>query len=177
MNRYLKLFMAAGIPYGVITGICYSITHGISTGIVSGLVAGILFGALMSVVLNTIHTLSVNRISYSDSKNKMGVHHLRNIELRLSYDMAFDLCIESLCRIKKCTIRKEDRSGGRLTAKAGMTWKTFGDIISFELHRTGDDRIRIQVSSRPLQQTTLVDFGKNLDNVERIVEFLNTHGA
>jgi hypothetical protein len=105
----------------------------------------------------------------------MGVHHVRNVELRLPYDKAFDLCIESLGLIKKCKIHNEDRSQGKIVAKAGMTWKTWGDVISFEVRRIGNDAIQVAVSSRPSVRTTLVDYGKNLENVETLVGFLNAH--
>ena len=54
-----------------------------------------------------------------------------------------------------------------------MTWRTWGDVISFEVHRANDDGTRIKVSSRPALGSTLVDFGKNLQNVEQIAAFLN----
>ncbi len=47
-----------------------------------------------------------------------------------------------------------------------------GDVISFEVHRIDDDRTQVKVSSRPAVPTTLVDYGKNLENVERIISFL-----
>lgn len=175
MNRYLKLFLATGIPFGIFMIIFNSFQHGISSGLVTGAVEGIFFGIFMSLVLGFMHSRSVKRMSSGESDEAMGVHHVRNVELRLDYDMVFKLCIESLSRIKKCKIKNEDRSKGKLIAKAGMTWKTFGDVISFEIHKMGDDRIQVEVSSRPSLRTTLVDYGKNLENVERIVEFLNAH--
>jgi len=105
----------------------------------------------------------------------MGVHQVRNVELLLPYDKAFDLCVESLSLTKKCEIQDENRSQGKIFAKAGTTWKTWGDVISFEIRKTGNDRIQVEVSSRPAMSTTLVDFGKNLENVETIVGFLNAH--
>jgi hypothetical protein len=110
-------------------------------------------------------------MSYGKSEEAMGVYHVRNVELRLPYDKTVDLCIESLRLIKKCKIQKEDRSQGKIVARAGMTWRTWGDVISFDFLKIGNDRIQVEVSSRPAVRTTLVDYGKNLENVERIVGF------
>ena len=105
----------------------------------------------------------------------MDVHHLRSIELQLPYDKAFNLCIESLSLIKKCKIQKENRSQGKIIAKAGMTWKTWGDVISFDMRKIDNNRTQVTVSSRPIVRTTLVDCGKNLENVEKIIRFLKGH--
>ena len=131
----------------------------------------------MSLILGFLHYRSVKRMSFGTSEEAMGVHHVRNVELRLPYDKAFDLCIESLNLIKKCKIQKEDLSQGEIDARAGMTWRTFGDVISFEVRKIGDDRIQVEVSSRPAVRATLVDYGKNLENVEQIAGFLNAHNG
>jgi hypothetical protein len=129
----------------------------------------------MSLSLGFLHIKSVKRMALGKSAEAMGVRHVRNVELRLPYDEAFDLCIESLSLIKKCKIHNEDRVQGKIVAKAGMTWKTWRDVISFEVRKIGNDGIQIEVSSRPALRTTVVDYGKNLENVEKIVGFLNAH--
>ena len=53
-----------------------------------------------------------------------------------------------------------------------MSWKTWGYIISFEVRKIDNDRTQIKVSSRPAVSTTLVDYGSNLENVEKIISFL-----
>lgn len=156
-------------------GISSSFLYGIPSGLAIGAVSVIYFGGFMSLSLGFLHIKSVERMALGKSAEAMGVHHVRNVELRLPYDKAFDLCIESLSLIKKCKIRNEDRFQGRIVAKAGMTWKTWRDTISFEVRKTGNGGIQIEVSSRPALRTTMVDYGKNLENVEKIVEFLNAH--
>ncbi len=175
MNRHIKLFLATGIPFGIFMGIFNSFKYGIFSSLVAGVVGGIFFGGFMSLILGFLHRRSIRRMSSGKSEEAMGVHHVRNVELRLPYDKAFDLCIESLSLIKKCKIQNENRSQGKIVTKAGMTWKTWGDVISFEICKTGNDGIQVEVSSRPALRTTLVDYGKNLENVETIVGFLNAY--
>ena len=172
MNIYLKLFLATGIPFGIFMGIFYSFRYGFSSGLADGLFAGIFFGGFMSLILGFLHSRSVKRMPYGKSKEAMDVHHVRNIELRVSYDKAFDLCIESLNLIKRSKIRKEDRSQGKIDARAGINWKTWGDLISLDVRKKDNDRTQVIVLSRPVVRTTLVDYGKNLENVERISSFL-----
>lgn len=183
MNRYrklyLKLFLGTGIPFGIIFGIIYSIIYSleyddffIGIGILAGLFGGIFYGVFMSLILGSRHIRSVKRLQYRNSEDAMGVHHVRNVELQLPYDKAFDLCIESIRLIKKSKIQKKDISQGKITAKAGMTWKTWGDLISFDIRKIDNEKTQVIVSSRPTLRATLVDYGKNLENVERIISFL-----
>ncbi len=99
------------------------------------------------------------------------------MELRLLYDQAFDLCLSSVRAVRKGKIRGKDRPLGRIDLKAGMTWKTWGEVISFDLRRMDENRTRVEVSSGPALRTTLVDYGKNLENVERIMGFLTRRAA
>lgn len=172
MNRYLKLFLGTGIPFGIFMGISNSFRYGFPSGLVEGLFAGIFFGGFMSLILGFLHSRSVKRMPSGKSEEAMDVHHLRNVELWLPYDKVFNLCVESLRLIKKCKIQKEDISQGKIVAKASMTWKTWGDVISFDVRKIDNDRTQVIVSSRPAVRTTLVDYGKNLENVERISSFL-----
>ena len=175
LKLFLKLFLAMGIPFGIVMGIFYSFQYGFSVGLVAGLFAGILFGCFMSLILGFLHIRSVKQIPSGKPEEAMDVHHLRSIELQFPYDKAFNLCIESLSLIKKCKIQKENRSQGKIIAKAGMTWKTWGDVISFDMRKIDNNRTQVTVSSRPIVRTTLVDCGKNLKNVEKIIRFLKGH--
>lgn len=158
-------------------GVFISFVFGIPIGLVAGVVTGTFFGGLMSLTLGLLHSWSIKRMSSGISEKTEGVHHVRNVELRLPYDKAYDLCIESISMIKKCRIKNEDRSQGKIDAKAGMTWKTWGDVISFDVRKINNDRIHVEISSRPAVRTTLIDYGKNLENVETLVEYMNTHSG
>jgi hypothetical protein len=172
MNIYLKLFLAAGIPFGIFMGIFYILVDGLIIGLIKGLIAGILFGGLMSLILGLLHTSSVKRMPYGKSKEAMKVHQVRNIELQLPYDKVFNLCVDSLGLIKECEIQEKDHLQGKIVAKSGTTWKSWGEIITFQLHKIDNKTTQVIVSSRPVVSTTIVDYGKNLENVERITSFL-----
>ncbi len=172
MNRDLKIFLGSGVPFGTLMGAFYSLRYGFSAGLIGGLFAGLIFGTLMFIILGFLHSRSVKKIASGKSEKAMGVHHVRNIEVQVPYDKLFDLCVMSLGLIKKCKIQEENRSQGRIVAKAGINWKTWGDTISFDINWMNDGYTHVKVSSRPTARTTLVDYGKNLENVEIIIAFL-----
>jgi hypothetical protein len=176
MKLYFKLFLATGIPFAIFTGILNAFQFGLLSGLISGLITGILFGGFMSLILGFLQTWSVKQLPFAKSEEATGVHHVRNAELLLPYDVTFNTCIKSLSSIKKCRIQNKDRSQGKIIAKTSMTWKTYGDVISFQLSRIDDERTQVQVSSRPFVRTTLVDYGKNLENVETIFRIIKQNG-
>ncbi len=177
MNLYLKLFLAFGISVGILVGVLNSFLIGSPMGLIAGLIVALFAGGVSSIVVGYLHNRSVRRMPYGEPEGAMEVHHVRHVELRLPYDQAFDLCISSLNAVNKGRIRREDRPLGRIEAKGGMTWKSWGEVISFDLRRVDANRTRVEVSSKPVLRTTLVDLGKNLENVEKVVGTLTLAGA
>jgi hypothetical protein len=172
MNRNLKIFLATGIPFGIFMAVLFSIIYGINAGLPGGLISGLIFGFLMFIILGYLHNRAVNKIAGDISYGSMGTCHAQNIELQLPYERAFDLCIRSLDLIGRCRVLEEDRSEGMIVARSSVNWKTWGDTISYDISRTDNDSTAVKVSSRPTSWSTLVDYGKNLENVKIIVSFL-----
>ena len=172
MRIYLKLFLGMGIPFAIFMSFFYSLRFGFRSGIIRGIFSGIAFGLFMSITLGWLHHRSIKKMPFANSENQVGVHQMRTLRVKLPYETAFGLCKNSLRMIKKGTIQNENSSAGRIEAKAGMTWKTWGERISFDVRKISDRESEVEVSSRPIIRTTLVDYGKNLENVERILLYL-----
>lgn len=172
MNRNLKIFFISGIPCGIFGAVLFSSLYGINVGLPAGLVFGLIFGFLMFIILGVLHSRAVEKIAGDRSKESMGTCHVRNIELQLSYDRTFALCIKSLDLISRCRVQEQDRSKGKIIARSSVNWKTWGDTITFEITGGSNDITAVTISSRPTSWSTLVDYGKNLENVKTIVCFL-----
>lgn len=172
MHTILKLFVVSGVPFAIFMCIYYSLRYNIRTGIMAGLTGGTAVGIVLAVIVGFLHRRCVQKIAGRGSDDSMGVHAVRNIDLAFPLDRTFDLCIESLGHVNRSRITQEDRAQGRIEARTGINWKTWGDTISFSLDRLDEERTHVMISSRPTARTTLVDFGKNLGNVQTIVSFL-----
>ncbi|NJE25608.1 hypothetical protein E3E22_03025 [Thermococcus sp. MV5] len=100
------------------------------------------------------------------------------IELQCSYDDAFNLCISALNLIKGAKILDMDKSSGFIVAKTGKTMKSWGEIITFNIHEV-NDKVRIEVISKPQirPQLFVLDYGKNYENVKKIVDFLKNKAS
>jgi len=172
MNRNLKIFLASGIPFGILSAILFSYLYGIDLGLQGGIASGLIFGFLMFIILGYLHSRAVKKIAGDTSEESMATSQVRNIELQLRYDKTFDLCIESLDLISRCRITEQERSIGKIIARSSVNWKTWGDTITFEITRIDNEKTAVKVSSRPTTKSTIVDYGKNLENVKTIVSFL-----
>ena len=172
MKQYLKVLLSAGIPFGLFTGIFYSLQYNVTKGMILGISGGLFFGVFMSLIIGTMHKVFSKKVQSQDAKDRENVHQIRKIKIPFSFDSAFNACIKSIDKIKKCRILEESRINGKINAKAGVTWKTFGDRIEFIVTRIDENSTEIEVSSRPAIRTTLVDYGKNLENVQIIEDFL-----
>ncbi len=172
----VRLFLYTGVPFGLLMGLFGIVNWGARPGIVSGLIAGILFGGIMTGILGYLHIRGVER-NITDDADEIN-HHMkqhRNIELPMSYERAFELCIASLQEIEKAEVQSSDYSAGSITARTGTTWDSWGELISFRLTEAEGDGIRVELTSEPSTRQ-IVDYGKNLENANAIVAFLQGSG-
>ncbi|KPK02943.1 MAG: hypothetical protein AMK71_00505 [Nitrospira bacterium SG8_35_4] len=176
LNTTMKIFLISEIPLALFMGTFYSFRYDLRTGIIAGLTGGVSVGIILAVIAGVLHRRCVQKISGHGPAEQTGVATSRDIELKMPRDRAFDLCVASLGSINRCTITEENRSQGRIEAKTGINWKTWGDTVSFRLSRLDDDTTNVMLTSRPTARTTLVDFGKNLENVQLIIAFLKGKG-
>jgi hypothetical protein len=171
MSKFIKVFFGAGVPFALISAVFFCLQFGLYPGLKAGAASGIGFGFIMASVLFLINRFFGNKDNVSE-KDK-GVKQKAEIAVALSYEKVFELCLKSLEKIKKCEIKEADPSKGIISAQTGTTWKTWGDIISFEIKNDADNnKTSVIVSSCPAVSTTLVDFGKNYENVRIITSFL-----
>lgn len=82
-NKFLKMMLLTGIPFGIFMGIFWSFQYGAKSGVVMGIVAGVLFGALMGVFAGyQKNKFEMERPSFvgEDLVKEGGANHFRNIE-------------------------------------------------------------------------------------------------
>lgn len=170
LKKLIRIFLSTGIPFGILMGFFTSLRHGMS-GVVSGLLAGAVFGGFMAGVLGYLHNRSVKQKTTDGAESDYDVKQTKEIELPVSYETAYELCIESLDKLNKAEIENKDHSQGVITAKTGKTWDTWGNTVSFVLTDKSDNVTNILVSSEPTHYQ-VVDYGKNLKNVNTIIAYL-----
>jgi hypothetical protein len=157
--------VAAGLVFGLLMGFRF------------GLARGIIAGAIMAVAFAALGPLffAWDRLARRGLPNtSQKVHQTRELTFECSPDTALRRVEEAIkqsglsARIKVATER-----GGPLTRSifAGTTrpsvW-SFGERLTIEIQQASATMIKVIISSRPVVPLTLVDFGRNWRNVERI---------
>ena len=172
LKLFLKLFLSMGIFFLVCSGVMFSIEYGFPKGLFEGLFMGIWMALWGPLIMSLFHIRGVKRITSGkyDEKDVLSVYHIRDIELQLPYDKTFDMCVSSLDLLKKCKVQKEDRSQGKIKARSGVFLG--GMIVSFKISKIDDSKTKVEVSSKPAFWPTLIDGGRNLENITKIIGFL-----
>ena len=161
MKRFFKLFFYTGVPSGILMGYFY---HSFS----QGLTFGLFFGFFCTLCFRIMETIALKKIGKRDSD--FSVRQERKFEVTMLKQDAIRK-IKLVLDEMKAKILNDDSSNGIIEAKAGFSWKSFGEIIIVRFSGN-NGKMEIFVESRPALATTMVDYGKNLQNVEKFQELM-----
>lgn len=167
MRLYIKLFLAFGVPFGLLMGLFYPYPALV-------LLVGILYGAVMSGVFGTLQHRSVKGKKQTHTD---GVKQAREFEIDLPYQQAFSACLDAVNEIQRAKIQMANSHTGVIRARTGINLMTYGEIITFHLQPLDADTTLIRIDSRPRLKTTLIDYGRNLEHVNRLSLYLRQRSA
>jgi hypothetical protein len=171
MNLYLKVFLAMSIPFAAMTGVIIAGNDGIAGGISTGIAAGAAFGALASVILVTLHNKAIARLPFPTEDKSNSVKQLKVIYVEWDYDIAFSRCSQVLSSYG-CRQIQPDPRHGTIISKSKLDLFAALQSIGMRVIEHEPGRCEIQIISRPKMPTTLLDYGRNLRNVEELAQRL-----
>jgi hypothetical protein len=178
MKKYKLFFWAASIPFALLSGFVVSRQGDPAEGWVIGFSVGILCWGFLFFMFYLYYLLWLDKQrAFGKTDNDKCVRQLRKFELNKSYDEAFGLCVQSLGCINNCCIEKKDNSKGEIIATTLISLKSYGEMIKFHLSRIDTGNTQVVLSSKPIQSWRISDFGKNLENVKRIMSYFNELGS
>lgn len=114
---------------------------------------------------------------YAYSKGKsfswaVGKKASKRIEIQLNYDRTFELIFKTLSALA-WSITEINKRDGIIKADVSMSLKSWGERIHITCSSLSPNLSVIEVSSRSRWASTLVDWGKNKENVERFENILS----
>lgn len=165
---YLKTFLVLGIPYGLFM-VGSDLVEGKGFSLWKFLFLTSFFGITMSLILVSFHRYRLKKNGIQEiTEENLGVSQTKNLQSKLNKkELIEKLKTDPIIGKMKMT---EIENG--ILIKSGMTWKSWGEVIKIILSFNRGDDFEYQVSSRPKLKTTLFDYGKNLENVNRIENVL-----
>ena len=98
--------------------------------------------------------------------------NVQTIQVEAPLETVFDICIKTIEKIP-AKVLKSDKTHGVIVAKTHMSLRSFGEKISVNLNKLTENSTQVQISSKSLVPTTIINSGENQDNVTRIAASLN----
>lgn len=171
MKVYLKLFLAAAIPYTIALSLFMR-----NSPLAIGL--GIGLGVAIAGIFGTLQIRSMKGKKKADET--YAVNQSREIDIDLPFEQALELTRAAVLSITGAKILKEtspDDGAAIIAAQRGLNWETYGENIKLYLEQIDADSTMLRVESRPRLRTTLIDYGRNLHNVNAISLYMREHTA
>lgn len=173
------IYIKVPLIFGTAQTLAYLMVVYLSTGVMElsleRVVTHFVVASLGGLVLAWLHVLSTSK-DQRDTGKASEVRQQRQLTVFLSYDQSFTACEDALALIGARVI-EESTAKGIIRARTGFSWRSFGEIITIHLRQATDNLVEIEVNSRPSVRTTLVDYGKNWNNVKAISDFLSLRGS
>lgn len=165
MKQKAILFLSTSIPFGLIVALVY---WRYSPDVLTIIYAGVIFGLGTTISLSILQWIIVrSKGIQGDVKVVCSTQFL----VEGTREEVFDLCDHSISTIDKCKLGYYDPKEGIAKAKAGKSWLTWGDEITFQLKEIKPNEFCVTIVSRPVVRTTVIDYGKNLENINRISDY------
>ena len=132
---------------------------------------GIILVILLLLYFLPKHILKVDKIKKDYFPGKYLVRQERELFLIIDKKDLFDLCKKSLERLKINNFVYENFDEGKLTIETKGSNRSFGEKIIFKLDNNRNGFL-LNIQSKPKVFTTSLDYGKDLENITKIENFL-----
>ena len=140
------------------------------------LVSGAFGGAagwIMFIVLRSLQRRAIDKLPHANKQFASEVEQDRKADFECNFEDIFQETINAIRTIDKSKVLNADKEAMLILAKTGLNWKTLGDKIKVSFEEKGTNHVSVQITSKPRLWTTTIDYGKNFDNVEKILAHLS----
>lgn len=178
-----RIAIATGVPYAVLWSIYMAIVEDVGLdpaglGIIAatGVVAGLFFGILMSAVLGRWQSRAADRRRLTDPAAPdavdVGVHRRSTVRVEVPAAEILRRSSDAAGVLRRGRVTAVEEADRIVTLRVGMSWRSWGEWVVLRLHPQSPSVTEVIVTSRPVFPWTLVDYGVNASNVERVLEWL-----
>jgi hypothetical protein len=170
----VRLVLATALPFGLYMGLLIlfggDLTPGRLTGaVVGGLAAGLIYGVSMTVFAGVSQVFTTSKGGKESAD--LQVRQKRTLFVLGSREQVYEELREALGGLGVRRFDIADPEAGVLTGHTAWSWKSFGENMSAVIKQVGEV-CEVTITSEPRLPTTMVDYGKNRGNIERIEHHL-----
>ncbi len=174
----VRLSLATTLPFGLYMATFFFLTGGEFTqgrliaALIGGGIAGLVFGVAMTAFagLAQISTTSKGGTEAAD----LQVRQKRTLFILGTPEQVYDELRQALEDLGVRRFDIADPDAGVLTGHTAWSWKSFGENMTAVIKPVGEV-CEVTLTSEPRLPTTMVDYGKNRDNITHIEHHLRDH--
>lgn len=170
MSLFLKLFLANGIPFGILMGVARGVGFlspqgDIRSAIIMGLISGIIFGLLMAFALIGMNKFMMRKRPAGD--HGAGPRCSETFAVTAPADAMFDKAVAAL-KALRVRIGRKDKEQGEIIGHTRPSFRSWGERVTVRIAALTGDGATVTVSSAPVLSFTMIDYGKGLENVRNL---------
>lgn len=139
----------------------------------SAVLQGIIFGFIMAL-FGTFVQFRYMKERGIRVKSEADLRPEQEQEVLIDQDIEvlWQALVDHFSRQKGWKIKERDGLRGRLVLRHGMTWQSWGEKVTLDLRDVNDGFTLLKIRSVPTLSSTMVDYGRNRENVEAILTLL-----
>jgi hypothetical protein len=184
-----KIFIFTAIPFGLAMSMCYIIPSflldifALASGkeplfvhmgwdfLIIPIGLGALFGTPMALILGLAHYFLVKQVAQGKSFDLSPIQK-RTFVLKSNSRSTLQNCVLALQKFP-ARIVENNLLQNYITARTSTSWKSWGDDIRVDVVPIDETNSLVNIICRPALKTTLVDYGKNYGNAEKLMSLIN----
>lgn len=170
--KILKLFFLTTVLGGLLFGIFRSISLNSLNGFYQGMAFGVMLATAVIPILILIDLIQRVKVYLRYNVFFVSVKQERIFSVECDYDAIFEFIVNFLKDDEKTYIKEKEKGNKKIIAIFKLSWKSFGEKIVIQFFNISRANLYIKLSSYPLIPVTLIDYCKNFENVEYIMETL-----
>jgi hypothetical protein len=182
LKLFLKTVIYLTIPYGFVMGLMefikkiatYGLMIALLGGLIKGSILGLLFGVTVTSILLPFHYICFKKVLQSSMP-------LKSYVAKQSYQFEFNEALSKVFKEGEKTLKKipnidiveNSFKVGRIVAVTPKSWKSFREKIILEFSAKNATKTIVNITSQPLGRFTMLDYGKNYENIKYIYNKLS----
>lgn len=166
----VRMLLYMSVTYGTFMGLFFLTREGLTVGkaVAIGivvLVAAVLYGLSMVITLGGAQVIATSR--GGKEKADLSVRQKRSFFVMGTREEVHAVLREGMEALGVRSFDLDDAEAGVLTGHTRWSWKSFGENLGAVVKPRGD-ACQVTITSEPRLATTMVDYGKNRDNIRAL---------
>jgi hypothetical protein len=135
------------------------------------------WGAVCGLALAAWNDIRARQRSGITDEEIYKVRQSRFVTVAGSIEKALELCREAATSIEGLKLRSVNEATKEVIARSRLKWETFGNVITMRASRVGENLTEIQITTRPILPTIIVDYGSAWEEANEVAKYLRNHDA